>query len=47
LWSGLSLRFTRFPSSLYAFLKMRLGSGLPYCFRNLGFPEFEKFYKHT
>jgi hypothetical protein len=24
-----------------------LGSGLPYCFRNLGFPEFDKFYKRA
>jgi hypothetical protein len=24
-----------------------LGSGLPYRFRNLGFPEFDRFYKHT
>lgn len=48
LWSGLYLRFTRSPSSLSTFLKTsRLGSGLPYCFRNLGFPEFDEFYKQT
>jgi hypothetical protein len=47
-WSGLSLRFTRLPSSLYTFRAAsraaRLGSGLPYRFRDLGFPEFGRFY---
>jgi hypothetical protein len=48
LWSGLSLRFTRLPLSLYTFLAYaRLGSGLPSGFRRLGFPEFDRFYKHT
>lgn len=34
-------RLVSTPSSLWA----RLGSGLPYCFRNPGFPEFDRFYK--
>src|SRR5215218_9197318 len=50
-WSGLSLRFTRLPSSLYTFraapLGARLGSGLPYRFRALGFPEFGRFYARS
>ena len=49
LWSGLSLHFTCLPFSLYTFLILviRLGSGLPYRFHNLGFPDFDRFYKQT
>ena len=47
-WSGLSLRFTRLPSSLYTFpAGAGLGSGLPSRFRGLGFPEFGRFYGRT
>jgi hypothetical protein len=36
-------RLVSTPSSLSA----RLGSGLPYRFRNPGFPEFDRFYKRA
>jgi hypothetical protein len=36
-------RLVSTPSPLLA----RLGSGLPYCFRNPGFPEFGRFYKRA
>ena len=43
-WSGLYLRVTRLPSSLYAFRPRRLGSGLAWLVRAVAFPEFGRFY---
>ena len=54
-FAALSICGLDFPFALRASLQVsthsdkisRLCSGLSYCFRNLDFPEFEKFYKHT
>jgi len=41
-----TLRVYRLVSTPSA-LNTRLGSGLPACLRNLGFPEFDRFYKRA